>query len=312
MRHHCPAPPTLAQPWPQVLVTRPQPEAARWVQGLQAQGVAAQALPLLEIAPANAPPQRQALAQALADWQAGRWRAVMFVSPNAVRYFFEQNQAQTLTQQALLALKTRVWAPGPGTAQALYAQGWPAAVVDAPSTQAAAQFDSEALWPLVRPQLRPGDAVLIVRGMTAQAASPADHDQAANPTDGHGRDWLAQRLRSAGVQVQFAVVYQRQAPYWQAGDYALARQAALASPSNAAGVPAWLWLLSSAEALGHLPQLLPGQSWAQAHALATHPRIAEAARALGFGQVHTCRPSLAEVAASIKSNAQPSTWATPL
>jgi len=62
-----------------------------------------------------------------------------------------------------------------------------------------------------------------------------------------------------------------------------------------------LWLLSSSEAIAHLGRALPGQDWAAAHALATHPRIAQAARAAGFGCVSECKPALADVAAFIKS-----------
>jgi uroporphyrinogen-III synthase len=62
-----------------------------------------------------------------------------------------------------------------------------------------------------------------------------------------------------------------------------------------------LWLLSSSQALDNLRAALPGQAWNQAHALATHPRIAQTARALGFASVHECRPALADVAASIES-----------
>lgn len=64
--------------------------------------------------------------------------------------------------------------------------------------------------------------------------------------------------------------------------------------------PAW-WLFSSSECLGHLADLAPHLSW-QAHtALATHPRIAQQAQALGFGQVRTVRPTLDDVHRFIQS-----------
>jgi uroporphyrinogen-III synthase len=59
-----------------------------------------------------------------------------------------------------------------------------------------------------------------------------------------------------------------------------------------------IWLFSSSEAIAHLPI---GLDWGQARALATHPRIAQAAREAGFGQVLQSRPALPEVLASIKS-----------
>ncbi|MDQ3273162.1 MAG: uroporphyrinogen-III synthase, partial [Pseudomonadota bacterium] len=58
-----------------------------------------------------------------------------------------------------------------------------------------------------------------------------------------------------------------------------------------------VWLFSSSEAVGHLP---PGD-WSQGRALATHPRIAEAARAAGWGVVVESRPTLADIVASIES-----------
>jgi uroporphyrinogen-III synthase len=44
-----------------------------------------------------------------------------------------------------------------------------------------------------------------------------------------------------------------------------------------------------------------GQSWHRARAVATHPRIAQAARAAGFSQVCEARPEMAALVASIES-----------
>ena len=44
---------------------------------------------------------------------------------------------------------------GPGSVAALLRAGVPLAAIDAPS-EAAAQFDSEALWQVVQPQVRAG------------------------------------------------------------------------------------------------------------------------------------------------------------
>jgi uroporphyrinogen-III synthase len=62
-------------------------------------------------------------------------------------------------------------------------------------------------------------------------------------------------------------------------------------------------LFSSSEAIGNLVQAVPQQSWKQAKALATHPRIAQAARKAGFAVVCESRPTLADVVASIESMA---------
>ncbi|GAA6119941.1 uroporphyrinogen-III synthase [Acidovorax sp. FG27] len=265
------------------IVTRPERDAAQWVADLQARGVPALALPLIAIGPATQPALRQALAQARA--RLGTWRALMFVSGNAVHYFFEPNQAPALDISALTAIKTRAWAPGPGTRQALLDAGVPAAAIDSPAADAA-QFDSESLWRQVAPQVRPGDRVLVVRGTTSGAAvEPGD-------TGGRGRDWLARQIEAAGGRVDFVAVYERGAPRLTPARQALAREAAADGS---------VWLLSSSEAVAHLGQALPGQDWQAAQALCTHPRIAQAARALGFGSVNECRPALPDVVASIES-----------
>jgi len=126
-------------------------------------------------------------------------------------------------------------------------------------------------------------------GCSSYAADGA-HESAL----GTGRDWLAQQITAAGGHVDFVAAYQRSAPHFNAVEMALAQQAARDGS---------VWLLSSSEAVAHLAQALPGQPWAAAQALATHPRIAQAARAVGFGTVRECRPALADVVASIESGA---------
>lgn len=170
--------------------------------------------------------------------------------------------------KALAAIKTRVWTPGPGTARQALALGVPAALIDGPAPDAA-QFDSEALWAQVAAQVRPGDRVLIVRGL------------------GSGREWLAEQIRAAGGTVDFVAAYQRSAPKFTAEQLALAQAAAHDGS---------LWLFSSSEAIAHLP----GADWSQARAIATHPRIAQAARTAGFGGVSTCKPALADVVSALK------------
>ncbi len=244
-----------------VLVTRPQPQADDWVARLQALGVAAHALPLLTIADAaERGPVRAAWAALPAQ------ALVMFVSPSAVERFFRQRPA------GAGGWPPQVWAgsTGPGTARALLAAGVPAAALVTPPEQAQ-QFDSEALWRCLagRRDWR-GAAALIVRG------------------EG-GRDWLADTLRGAGAKVAFVEAYRRVAPVLDADQrHSLAQ--ALQAPAS------FVWLFSSSEAAGHLRQLAPGADWSLARALATHPRIAQAAQALGFGQVRLVAPSPQAVA----------------
>ncbi len=257
-----------------VLVTRPAGDAAPWVEALQAAGHDALALPLIDVAPAT---HLQPVRQAWADWQA--WQAVMFVSAQAVRFFFAERPV------AALWTGPRCWATGPGTRKALLQAGVPEALIDSPAAEAA-QFDSEALWQRVGPQVHAGgQPVLIVRGW----------DASANTGDallGTGRDWLAQQLQAQAVEVQFVVAYERCAPVWTSAQRALATQSATDGS---------VWYFSSSQAVAHLAQALPDQSWAMARCLATHPRIAQRAQALGFSTVCMVKPLLADVLASLES-----------
>ena len=253
-----------------VIVTRPQPEAGRWAGLLQKRGLAVQVLPLIVIEP---PPQLEPLRAAWPELD--RWRAVMFVSGSAVHGFFGQRHGPFA--QAWPAA-TRAWATGPGTRDALHAAGVPADRIDAP-TDDGGQFDSEALWSRVRPQVAQGDAVLIVRGGNTQGQAG-------------GREWLADQLASAGARVETLVAYARRCPAW--GEAERAAAAAAARDGS-------IWLFSSSEAIANLRRLLPAQDWSGARAVATHPRIAQAARDAGFGVVNASRPTLDAVVATLES-----------
>lgn len=251
-----------------VIVTRPAGEAGRWLDALRARGFDAIALPLMAIAPvSDAAPLRGAwrsLVQA---------RAAMFVSGNAVRHFFAQQPSGVSWPAA-----TRAWATGPGTREALLEAGVDAALIDSPPASAA-QFDSETLWRQVAVQVRPGDLALIVRGGDAQGASK-------------GRDWLADQLAAAGAKVELVVAYRRGAPEFSPA------QLQIASAAIDAGD---VWLFSSSQAVSHLRAALPQQDWSRARAVATHARIANAARGAGFGVVCESRPAVDAVVAALES-----------
>ena len=264
--------PTLIAP-PSVLVTRPAADAQHWVAQLQAQGVQAQALPLITIAALADPQPLHHIAQRLDEFA-----AVMFVSANAVAYFFAQLPAAQQQAWSQGRCAARAWSPGPGTTRALMQAGLAAQQIDEPAADAP-QFDSEALWAGVAQQVRPGQRVLIVRGSDEQG-------------QGSGRDWLAQQLTAVGVQVENLSAYRRIAPRLDEVARVRARQAA---------VDGTLWLFSSSEAIHNLVAQLPTQDWRAARAIATHPRIATTAREAGWGVVCESRPALASVVASIKS-----------
>jgi uroporphyrinogen-III synthase len=168
-----------------------------------------------------------------------------------------------VTQEAWPA-GTLAASTGPGTTQALRAAGVPAAQIVEPAREPA-QFDSEALWQRLRERDWTRARVLVVRG------------------DG-GREWLGEQLRDAGAQVEHVRSYRRVTPHWSAEQQALAARA-LAAPDDA------VWLLSSSQAVAKLRELLPHASWQRAQAWATHERIAEAARAAGFGTVRIVAPT---------------------
>ena len=191
------------------------------------------------------------------------YRAAMFVSANAVRGFFAAKMPGA-------GFSPRAWATGDGTRNALLAAGVPAAQVDSPPADSA-QFDSESLWQVVQQQCHADCRILLVRG-------------------GEGRDWLEQRLLERGVAVETVMAYSRRTPDWGDAERALAAAAC-----------ADTWLFSSSEAIANLRALAPRVQWRAARAVATHPRIAQAAREAGFGVVCESRAPVPDVIAALES-----------
>jgi uroporphyrinogen-III synthase len=62
-----------------------------------------------------------------------------------------------------------------------------------------------------------------------------------------------------------------------------------------------VWLFSSAEAITNLAHAAGNGRFAQARAIASHPRIAERARSVGFGRVVEAGPRFDAVVACIQS-----------
>ena len=275
------------------IVTRPEPDAGLWAQQLAQAGIPAEALALIDIAPLSGVAHARALDHA---WQAlDDYAACMFVSGHAVNHFFKQKRPVAQSGKAQAAIDNvadgdslaipphlRFMAPGPGTVAALRAAGVPAAQIDAPAADAR-QFDSESLWQTIGARDWQGRKVLIVRGQSAGAEGASS-----------GRDWISRQWQGAGARVDFVGVYQRRAPALTDAQIARARQA------SADGS---VWLFSSSEAVGHLLQLagLQGVDWHRARAIATHPRIAQAVRAAGWGVVVASRPALQDIRQTLGS-----------
>jgi uroporphyrinogen-III synthase len=246
------------------IVTRPAAQAAGWVDALQALGQAAHSLPLIDILPLQDPAPVQHAWAGLAVCS-----LVVFVSGNAAEHFFALRPAECAWPAQTLAGST-----GPGTSAALLAAGQaaglPATAIVDPGPDAPV-YDSEALWARLRSHDWQGREVLVVRGE-------------------EGRDWLAETLRAAGAQVRFVAAYRRAAPEAGPASRALLSQA-LAEPRR------HVWLFSSSEAVGHLRALEPQADWSGSSAIASHPRIVQAAQQLGFGRVGLAPPRPADALA---------------
>jgi uroporphyrinogen-III synthase len=259
-----------------VVVTRPAREATTWVAALREQGLDAWGLPLIEVRPAA---DADALTAVWKRW--GAWDGALFVSANAVDYFFASNSALAPVEYAQVAINTIALAPGPGTAQALLRHGVPASGIASPGLDSP-QFDSEALWKVMQHRVGAGFRLLVVRGTTAGATSQ----------EGQGRDWFAAQVMGRGGSVDHVVVYERGAPVFAADTCVRVEQASKDGS---------VWIFSSSEAIANLQSLVPAVGWSQARAVCTHPRIAQAAREAGFGVVCESRPAMDSVRASIES-----------
>ncbi|RKT26387.1 uroporphyrinogen III methyltransferase/synthase [Paraburkholderia sp. RAU2J] len=245
-----------------VVITRPAGQSSELIKLLAAAGVASLEFPLIDIAPvADDAPLRAALASL------ERYALVVFVSPNAVDQAFARRDG--IWPHAL-----PVGVVGPGSVQALARHGVaapahqvisPASATDDESTS----FDSEGLYAAIETSLGAtsleGKRVLIVRG------------------DG-GREWLADRLREAGAEVEAVAAYRRIVPEPSIGGWARVH-ALLAGAPHA-------WLLTSSEGVRNLHELAQEHLTADeivqlkhAPLVTPHPRISQTARALGFDRM---------------------------
>ncbi|PRY06981.1 fused uroporphyrinogen-III synthase HemD/membrane protein HemX [Paraburkholderia sp. BL25I1N1] len=242
-----------------VVITRPAGQSNELIARLAAAGIATLDFPLIDIAPVtDDAPLRAALASL------ERYALVVFVSPNAVDHAFAHSDA--IWPHAL-----PIGVVGPGSVQALARHGVAAPaynVISPPagSDEDTARFDSEGLFAAIDTALGAtsleGKRVLIVRG------------------DG-GREWLAERLREAGAEVDTVAAYRRLVPEPSIGAWARVHELLAGEPHA--------WLLTSSEGVRNLHELaqdhLTADEIAQlkrAALVTPHPRIAQTARALGF------------------------------
>jgi uroporphyrinogen III methyltransferase/synthase len=245
-----------------VVITRPAGQSNELIARLAEVGLATLDFPLIDVAPVtDDAPLRAALSSL------ERYALVVFVSPNAVDHAFAHSD--TIWPHAL-----PIGVVGPGSVQALARHGVSAPaynVISPPSgaDEEAARFDSEGLFAAIDMALGAtnleGKRVLIVRG------------------DG-GREWLAERLREAGAEVETVAAYRRLVPEPSIGSWARVHELLAGEPHA--------WLLTSSEGVRNLHELAQDHltvdeivQLKRATLVTPHPRIAQTARALGFDSI---------------------------
>lgn len=234
-----------------VVITRPRAQAEALAARLARLGMSAHVFPLLEIQPIQDSTALRATLARLADYA-----MVAFVSPNAIDAAFAH--IDHWPREVIAAVV------GEGSRQALARHGVTEASARIVSPVDPDRTDSETLLEVLDLPALQGRRVLIIRAET-------------------GRELLADRLRSAGVEVEQVAAYQRGMPAFDAACHAQLNEL-IASD-------AW-WIITSSEALRNLMDMLrlgPGEpgmmKMLNSQLIVPHPRIAETAQALGFTRV---------------------------
>ncbi|MFX1684299.1 fused uroporphyrinogen-III synthase HemD/membrane protein HemX [Paraburkholderia sp. A1RO-5L] len=248
-----------------VVITRPAGQSRSLAAQLESRGLRTLEFPLIAIeAVRDDAPLREALGAL------DRYALVVFVSPNAVdRAFGHYSAISSIWPHAL-----PVAVVGPASVAALARHGVAAPehrVISParPADEESARFDSESLYAALEKTLGEnafaGKRVLIVRG------------------DG-GREWLAERLREAGAEVEAVAAYRRAMPEPPIGVWESVH-ALLGGAPHA-------WLVTSSEGVRNLDELArdhltAGELVELRHAplVAPHARIGETARSLGFDRI---------------------------
>lgn len=254
-----------------VVITRPRAQADGLAEAVTASGRRAEVLPLLEI---GAAPDPAPLHAALAGLDA--FSLVAFVSPNAIDAAFAHLERWPASVPVAIV--------GEGSRAALARHGVAAPEFTIFSPLDPARSDSEHLLMQLDLAALAGRRVLIVRG------------------DG-GRELLADALRAAGARVEAVAAYCRRVPDLTP-EFAARLRVLLAQPND--------WIITSSEALRGLaalvarldradgPSGLPARLRGQ-RLVVPHTRIADTARALGFGQVRLSGSGDARLIAALQS-----------
>lgn len=240
-----------------VVVTRPAQQAQPLISALRQKGHTVVHVPLLQI---QASPNFKEIQTQWAQLSHYAW--VMFVSPNAVHYFFDHASSSTWP------LTTRAGSPGIGTTQALITAGVPQHLIDEPHLHD--EKDTEHLWQRIAHYPWKNKHILLVRGQSTRAP----------------RNWLMHQFQNVGAHVKPLVVYQRQAAIFSSEIQTWLQ-------TNEARKACWI--INSIEAF----EALSGHNWENAVAIVIHPRIAHAVREAGFSQVICTQPDISSIVESL-------------
>jgi uroporphyrinogen-III synthase len=225
-----------------VIVTRPQRQAAGLARTLASVGATPLIWPAIVILPPQDRTQLERAHAALASYD-----VAVFVSANAAEYGVPDASQWPKT--------LRVFAPGPGTAEALAAVG--VAGVRIPLTT----FDTEGLLALPELQHVDGARVVIFRGQG-------------------GRELLGSTLAERGAHVDYVACYRRTAPTSGAEGLLEALREGRAHAIT----------LSSSEGIDNVLRAVGIEGRAlleRIPAFVPHPRIADHARAAGLSAITT-------------------------
>jgi uroporphyrinogen-III synthase len=254
-----------------VIVTRPAAPGERLTRELQRRGFDVAWWPAFAIA---APPDQRVVDAALA--RLGDYDLALFVSPNAVH-------AVAPRLPAPWPARTAIGAVGAATREAARAElaGADRAPIVAPDD--GGDSGSEGFWRAWQASGRSARRVLLLRA-------------------GDGRDWIVDRLREAGAEVDALAVYDR-----VTGALAAADCARLRGWLQRRALP--IVVVSSTEAvdavLAQVGAVDGAADWLRhGVALATHPRIAQRLLDAGFVRVETCSPDDPAVTGKLESIAR--------
>ncbi|WP_420224378.1 uroporphyrinogen-III synthase [Pigmentiphaga litoralis] len=229
-----------------MVLTRPAGQNAALAARLRNAGHDVLELPSLQLTPLPIPAP-----------DAAAFDLVVFVSGNAVRFYLDTRREAS---GAWLPWPSNVTAAtvGPSSSAALRAHP---AFGDAPCviqpSSDAVTYDSESLWTELATRAPMPSTALIVRG--------------GSGPEGRGRDWLAGRLREAGVAVTIHSAYRREPAPWSNDAVAALRTWAAAGRAAAVLVTS----KEGADALHAAARQAGLLDWfTGCRLIATHPRIA--------------------------------------